>query len=525
MASWGSDVVQADDTPLLLSCSGNMGGACSSADTGGGGEDLMQDFVRLHMMSILHPFAEHARELQAQVRQLADDASCACEAAARQGSRLDEHEQKIAGLSANSAQCVERLDNQQVEFAAAKREKARLDGNHEMTKAAVAKTKDTMNALSSTVDELQQALQQNVGQTTSLQDSLADTDKRLMEYIETRLNKQGKVCKELSEKQAEMAKSLQQAITLGQSTNVSLKKFTTSVDHRRSEETEGLGSLGSRLTDLEARAADWDQDLKKQAGDLKANDRELLHLKTWADQLTDVKKLTSQQSETTSSLKEQLRRVAKAEDDVVELRHHMVSEKQVQISDMCKIDEKLTKTAADIGRLKENQRIHTEMIGTAGQRLDASDNDGRKLRERVETAEHATQGFAAWRNDVKKTLEDHESTLHATSSDMRRAHECIEDSKGSFNRLKAEIGSERESLMKLSSRVDMCCKFFNGFGKGLQDAHRQVVAGESGMLPPKMSLANSALPMIPQTPKTPRGGRQPSPRRAVAMGGPPQYAS
>jgi len=76
--------------------------------------------------------------------------------------------------------------------------------------------------------------------------------------------------------------------------------------------------------------------------------------------------------------------------------------------------------------------------------------------------------------------------------------------------VRAEAAKEREAMAKMASRVDMCCKYFNGLGKGLQDTSRQILSGEGGMLPAKQG--GPKLPALPSTPRTIRAG-SPSPRR------------
>ncbi|CAE8650970.1 unnamed protein product, partial [Polarella glacialis] len=95
----------------------------------------------------------------------------------------------------------------------------------------------------------------------------------------------------------------------------------------------------------------------------------------------------------------------------------------------------------------------------------------------------------------------------------------------SLSECRREQGADKEVLAKMGSRLEMCHKYFSGLGKGLADAHRQVVSGEGGMLPPKLgdaSMLPTLLPMpkvprTPRTPGTPRGS-MPSPRRAQLAG-------
>lgn len=79
-----------------------------------------------------------------------------------------------------------------------------------------------------------------------------------------------------------------------------------------------------------------------------------------------------------------------------------------------------------------------------------------------------------------------------------------------YEELRQEQGSTRESLTKMSARLDLCNKYFSGLGKGLKDAHNQIVGCE-GVLP-KMG-EHGLPPLMPRTPRTPRQNSLPSPRR------------
>merc|ERR1712008_368050 len=65
-----------------------------------------------------------------------------------------------------------------------------------------------------------------------------------------------------------------------------------------------------------------------------------------------------------------------------------------------------------------------------------------------------------------------------------------------------DFGAEREVVAKIRSRLDLCCQYFNGLGKGLADTSKQMASGEGGLLPSKSN--GSMLPAIPKAGRTPR---------------------
>merc|ERR1712232_530065 len=119
----------------------------------------------------------------------------------------------------------------------------------------------------------------------------------------------------------------------------------------------------------------------------------------------------------------------------------------------------------------------------------------------------------SWQQDAVKDLGTHGTTLEEVHTSLSRAHAGIAGAIESMQGIKGEVGIEQESLKKLAARVDQCYKYFNGFGKGLQETHRQILNTESSMLPPK--LGGAMLPTLPTAPKTPRGSL-PTPRRGKA---------
>merc|ERR1712032_649618 len=135
---------------------------------------------------------------------------------------------------------------------------------------------------------------------------------------------------------------------------------------------------------------------------------------------------------------------------------------------------------------------------------------GIQLTERSDITERELQSLDSWRHDATEKLASHESGLDSVRSDLVHTPEGIESASAGLRSLRSERCDDHELLEKLGSRLELCHKYFSGLGKGLQDTRRQIVNGDTGMLPSKMGGA--LLPAIPQSPRTAR-----SPRKLIPL--------
>mmetsp|Transcript_35736 Transcript_35736/g.100494 ORF Transcript_35736/g.100494 Transcript_35736/m.100494 type:complete len:516 (-) Transcript_35736:53-1600(-) len=484
-------------SPMNCSLSPRAGNAS------GGGEDMVQDFVRLHMMSILQPFAGHVQDLKAQIEEILGDLSALHETTDGHDQRLNQHEQQLSTLSEGASQTSERLEKVQSEQMSLKREKARLDGNHEMTKAAVGKTKDTLSTLSSSVEELERALRENAQRVGGLEQGLVETEQRIGEQLETRLNKQGAVCKSLNERQGEMQKTCQQAKALAESASAACKTLAGSVEQQNAQDLGSFAALRDRTSELEARLQDVDQALQLQGGGLAAADKELQHLKTWTEQVRDLEHIHAQQLDMSSSLKDQACRLDRAEVSILHVQSDLALEKEQQNAEFCSLEERITKNISDIVKWKDTLKGQCDILCTASERLDELESGQSGLLVRTDTADRELQSLASWRQKAAQSVDAHASLLERARADLLVAKERIDGNSTHIQSLRSDVGSDQEMLAKLSTRVETVSRCFNGLGKGLQDTHRQIVNGENGLLPPK--AGGSLLPAIPM-PRTPRAG-------------------
>ncbi|CAL1150221.1 unnamed protein product [Cladocopium goreaui] len=195
-----------------------------------GEEAMMQDFVRLHMMSMLQPFAERVQVIQEHVKLLQDAQHQSLGQVKHLEGCSAAQSEELQKLSEEVQRHKEQLEAQQLELATVKKERNRLEGNHEITKASVAKAREMAEELAELVEKLREQQKGSMEKLELCHTEWQELDKRLVERFDTRLDKQGRVCKELqldeaigmcwagmgwNEKQLELQKLLQQAKSSG----------------------------------------------------------------------------------------------------------------------------------------------------------------------------------------------------------------------------------------------------------------------------------------------------------------------
>mmetsp|Transcript_12005 Transcript_12005/g.21040 ORF Transcript_12005/g.21040 Transcript_12005/m.21040 type:complete len:310 (-) Transcript_12005:44-973(-) len=281
------------------------------------------------------------------------------------------------------------------------------------------------------------------------------------------------------------------------------KKLSGAVEQRGQDDAENFADLRERTTNLETKLLDAGQEMRKNGDGLKSIDREVQNLRTWAEQVAAVRQLHDQQLELASGLDMQGRRLDKAEEDIALLRSDTAEERQAQWSEFRGLENRISKNMEDLLQWRDKQRAHCDLLSSTGQRLKSLESGQKDIEQRVDANEQEMQHLIEWRHGACKQLASHDSSLGEVQSAAAQAGEQLEGCCMGLRTLQGECGADREVLAKLGSRLDLCQKYFNGFGKGLQDTHRQIVGAEGGMLPSKMG-GGPALPLLPKTPRTPR---------------------
>lgn len=476
--------------------------------TADGVEDLMQDFVRLHMMSILHPFAEQIRDIQAQTQELTLEMAQKCLQVENHKTRLDDHEHRLSAVSTAATEANTRLESTQAELASVRKEESKLGGGQELTKAALNQANEKLQSVVSTMEALQQSIQDTDGKVCKLQGGLADTDAKIAGQVETRLNNMNSFSKELHDKHMDLQQTCQQVKAFGETASQNLNKLMMSIDRQRQEDLEKFNCLSAHASGFEAKLNESSHTMQKHAENLKAMSKEFQQLKDRAAQLVTAQQMQTMQSEVVLSHKETARRLGKLEEDINQQQSDFGAEKQTTAGFMQNLAEQADKNASDVNRLKEILQSHTEQLQSSALRTTGLENDQRKCGKRLDASDREAQSLSLWQQGATDKFEVHSAELERTHGELQLAHKGLEATNTSIDGMKGDLSTAQEVMSKIGSRLDLLHKYFHGLGKGLQDTHRHVAAGEGGMLAPKNGFG-MALPVIPCTPR----GTMASPRR------------
>lgn len=479
----------------------------------------MQDFVRMHMMSIMQPFATRVQELQSQVQLLAEAQHDTSTTLEEQVEKLASQEEQLSAVQAGADKAAEQLEKVAAELGNVKKERNRLEGNHEMTKASLAKVKDSCTSAHDALDELKQTFEASGIRLSSIETGLVDAEKRLIERFDTRLDKQGKTCKELNEKQAELQKICQQAKSVSERANAAVNKLSTLQESFQAEDVENFAGLKESTSELRARLTKMEDEQELQAKSFACTDREVQHLKTWTEQLQDVQHMQALQAETTSAIHAQELRLSSAEAELAEMQVRPDDKAEQQRNDLRAFEQRLHKALADVEKFRDGQHTQADLLSCNNRRLQDLEKDHSSLQQESSVAREELQVLSSKQQAHEDGLRSQSAQLHGACSDISGVQERITGVARGLQEVQGDQGSMRDSLAKLGSRLELCHKYFNGLGKGLQDAHRQIVGNEGGMLQPKMGSETPTLPALAPLPRGPRTPRKtlPSPRNAASL--------
>jgi len=352
------------------------------------------------------------------------------------------------------------------------------------------------------------------------------------------------VCRDVSERQIELQKCCERAKAVSENANAVAQKMKARQDGQREAQEVGLADLQNQLSALDSRILDIDASIKTQADGLKDADREVQNLRTWTDQLKDLKLVQAEQKELGAALQTHARRLEKTEVNILNLESGpLAAKRMMQDSELERLQETLGATVTEVKQLhrwKGDQKIHNELLDSASNRLRTLEGSCAEALVKGQDIDAQVQGLRERQASTEKRVEACGDRVDSLRSAVKAAGELGESLKSQVQLLQGDCLSERDRVARLTTRVDLCCKYFNGLGKGLQDTHRQITSAEgmrAAVLPPKNSGSSAptspkanrpgiggvslpakgvgALPTLPKTPRNTRAAGPPTPRRSA----------
>jgi chromosome segregation ATPase len=467
------------------------------------GEDSnpIQDFVRVHMMSILHPFAEHVRELQMQMGQLSEKASNTSVEVDQHKTKLHHHEAQLSATFSNIRESKEQAQAICSDLAGTQRELSELQTAHNKTKASLGKTETEIQMQTSMLQTLKKDCQDTSSKVDDLLSSSADLTTRLGENVEKRLDCMHDFCKDVQDRQVDMQKALEHSKRDSETLARRLDMIMQSCSQKREADVANFEALAKDLDGLEAKLTDASGNIEEHTNKFGSMSAKIENLRQSIMELVRPDQLQVPLDELRHSLDELEVRAHKSEESIADIIFDSTSERRSLENSIRKVDQKVEKAASDVLHLEENKELVSNSLHSMGQRSANLESKQLKFREHVDAIEQEMSCFTAWQKETAETLVDHASRLDQGRSGIQQAHNLLDINNTSISSLKRDVGAAHEALSTLTVRLDICYKYFQGLGKGLQDTHRHVLAGEGGMLPPKSDFG-MALPVLPRTPRT-----------------------
>jgi len=495
----------------------------------------MQMFVQQHLVGILSPLAEHIREIQQQVQSVRDEFLGKSVAIGKNSVQVKEHGDLLLALKremdqVNAAVAKSQIENSKMIEVMSKAHadriqglqvqfdqeyftmRTRIDELETFSKDSRARTA----ALETSCEVLGTTSAAHTAQVQTLEES-SDRNNHcwlgLSDRLEVTRHHAEEMSQELQRLKLQVASFQNEAVDGRTRTNRRLDQLQTEL----AEQLEEMRAVQERLTTSETGLNRVIHEFSSMEANLHGEDSK------------ENKEEEGENKKGHSALERFGKRLGKMRDELTTLSQQLHDRAMGELQ--------------NVVATVENNAMSTEHNASAIESLEGKLNELRQHLDR-ETAAVAEQGrhqvALGGRTDAAEAdLERLCSDQQATSAmlDVRRieieemraayqtTHGQVQVLTGDVNGLSSQLGEEMSSMAR---RLDLAHDFLQGFGKGLQDTHQQVLDGKSGMLPYKEVLRPKLLPALPQSP-VPLSARRPhssfhrAPEAASDAGSPPPH--
>jgi len=300
----------------------------------------IQEFVRLHMMSILHPFAEHVRELQSQMGDLSDRTSKTCLEVDQQKTKLHHHEAQLSATFSNIKESKEKAEVLRKDFDVARGELSEVQTAHRATSSSLAKAETKIDLTASEVDAMKQQLKDTGTKVGALLTTSAELAKRLEEDVEKRFDKMENLYKEVHDQQFDLQKAFQQANAFAGSTAQKVDTLARACMLRREEDAASFAAGVERADAFEQRLHEANMGLLRHTDSLSSLSEGLESVKKETLQLVTPKQLQVHLDEIRVSIGDLEQRAQKSEDSITDIVFDATADKRTLEASIGKVDKK-----------------------------------------------------------------------------------------------------------------------------------------------------------------------------------------
>lgn len=482
-------------------------------------DEVMQEFVQSHLVSTLNPIHEEVSCIRSVMHEIEGRVTKFASQIARQSTKMEEQEHELQNLNSAIAAKESRMTAMHQLILATRAENADLRGNTDSTKAALDKVDDKWQGTLGVLQNLQLQQDKQAAEIRKLYHTIQASDQKASDLLDTRLNNLNSFCKELCNQQRDMENAINTLRVQEDETREKLKNAVAAHDQFRQDVIEKFGLRDVRTKAIEAKLSTLSQEIEKPIANLRATDKEVQHVKGKVA-ILESQNFHNQICELVDSLKDFSRRLATAEEEVVQVRRKSAEQFHVRDKLLRKLDDKATKHSMDLVDLSSTQKADIEHLaalqaslapiliktrhteedpGGPGDQTDQGlsfDDELKELRE----------NYHGQRDTLDKCITKLEMQQHLLDSLKQKEQRDFDSSHVQISGLQEDLGDANALLTKLDARVELVQKYFTGLGRGLQDTHT-AMTGDSSVLPQKNV---KQLPTLPAT--TPRGGLLNDPR-------------
>merc|ERR1719440_2338776 len=280
------------------------------------------------MMSILHPFAEHVRELQSQMHELSDSMSKTCSDVDQHKTKLHHHEVQIVALFDKAKESTEKTNTMSKDLAETRRDLRETQSSHATVKVSLSKAEDVLQTTVSTVAGLKQEAADVGAKVSRLLTDSAELTRRLDENVERKMESMHNFCKELNDQQFDLQKNFKEANSSAAATAQRLHSLTQACNQKHKEDEANFANWLDCADGLKMAVAGANKELQLQNDTLAAKSEELACLKKQANQLVSPEHLQTHLNALRVTMDGLDQRAQQSEDSIAEIIFDSTSDKR-----------------------------------------------------------------------------------------------------------------------------------------------------------------------------------------------------
>jgi len=458
-------------------------------------EQTMQAFIRSQMYSIMHPVAEHVREVQAQVQQLAKRVTATDGKIDETKVCVENQHDEFLGLRRNLSDHDTSLERLKDSLDTAHREKEKLGVDHEITKTDLAKIATDLRTSNALLKAMQQKCEDLEGDVRSLHTGAEKIGKTFAQEAE-KIAQTRELANSLNLQQVNIVQRVDELAQSGAEHNKGLHKLARQYEKANGVVNSELARLQEHIDSLDGRLTPSQQDVQANKDAIRNIEERLRLMKTGSDGATDVSSNPTGKPDGTDV-------IAKVQSDIEGLKGTLGNLQDLFTS----YKEDHTNLHKDLDRRLGDAVTHLEGLIQAvkegtGSHLQRHDGHLSKVQRtldavggQVDMLQADQKSMGVNLGDLGNKVDSHRIALTKTQAELKHTGGLVDSANEGLVQLKGGLAAMDTTISKLGSRYDHCTRNVHGVGRGLADVGRHVAQGDHGMLPPK-SPQRSRFPSL-----------------------------